>query len=124
MTPIANKMSDKLPENSNKKYNEDIENDEANKPKPIQNDLSEQDLMEVRPKNIHIFRDIIFFKLKIIQLEKENELLFENLAMQNEEIRFVDLINFFINLNLNFVLIKLNISITFYELDKIVFNLI
>ena len=66
MITVTNKMSDKLPENSNQIYNECIENDEANKPKPIQNDLSEQDLMEVRPKNIHIFSDIIFFNLKII----------------------------------------------------------
>ena len=41
--------------------------------------------------------------------------------MQNEEIRFVDLIFF---INLNFVLIKLNKSKKFDELEKILFNLI
>ncbi len=55
MTTVTNKMSDKLPENSHQMYNEEIENDEKNKPKPIQNDLSEQDLMEVKSKTYIFF---------------------------------------------------------------------
>jgi syntaxin 18 len=51
------------------KYNENLD-EEINKPAPIiANDLSEQDLME---------------------LEKENEFLYDNLAIQNEEIRKIE----------------------------------
>jgi len=50
MTSIPKKTAENSnsSEVSNQKYNEDLEKEEENNRKPIQNELSEQDLMEVR----------------------------------------------------------------------------